>query len=160
MSPDTLKRALMREVPTIRREEEVGVAVRRIADSGLPALPVVDEGGMFFGVFGERELIAALFPGYFQELRSARFIPHSIDEVIDQRLECRHEPVSRYATTEQIAAGSDFSDAELAETFLHHRVLIVPILDEDRRVRGVVTRSDFFRALGERLTGREEQAPG
>jgi CBS-domain-containing membrane protein len=145
----------VREVPTLAREEEVGAAVRRISDSGLPALPVVEEEGRFFGVFGERELIGALFPGYFGELRSAAFVPHSIDEVIDRRLECRNDPVSRYANTEQIAAGTDWSDAQLAETFLHHRVLIVPILDEERRVCGVVTRSDFFRALGERLIGRE-----
>lgn len=155
MSPDTLKRALVRQVPTLASDREVGEAVRAIIDSGLPALPVVDDRGRLHGVFGERELIAALFPGYFQELRSARFVPHSIDEVIDQRLECRHDPVSRYANTEQVAAGPDWSDAQLAETFLHHRVLIVPILDQHERVEGVVTRSDFFRALAERLTGRE-----
>ncbi len=155
MSPDSLKRALVRDVPTLASEDEVGHAVRRIVESGLPALPVVDGERRLLGVFGERELIGALFPGYFQELRSARFVPHSIDEVIDQRLECRHEAVSRYATTEQIAAGPDWSDAQLAETFLHHRVLIVPILDDGDRVRGVITRSDFFRALAERLTGRE-----
>lgn len=155
MSPDTLKRALVREVPTLTSGQEVGDAVRRIVDSGLPALPVIDDDGGLYGLFGERELISALFPGYFQELRSARFVPHSIDDVIEQRLECRRDPVSRYANTEQIAAGPDWSDAQLAETFLHHRVLIVPILDEQGRVRGVVTRSDFFRALVERLMERE-----
>ncbi|MBA3421206.1 MAG: CBS domain-containing protein [Thermoleophilaceae bacterium] len=155
MSPDTLKRALVRQVPVLRSEQEVGDAVREIVESGLPALPVVDGAKALYGVFGERELIGALFPGYFQELRSARFIPHSIDEVIEQRLECRHDPVGKYANTEQVAAGPDWSDAQLAETFLHHRVLIVPVLDERGRVHGVVTRSDFFKALGERLTQRE-----
>jgi len=155
MSPDALKRALVREVPTLAGDREVGDAVHEIVASGLPALPVVDERGRFVGLFGERELIGALFPGYFGELRSAAFVPHSIDEVIERRLECRRDPVSRYANTEPTAAGPDFSDAQLAETFLHHRVLIVPILDEDGRVTGVVTRSDFFRALADRLTGRE-----
>jgi CBS-domain-containing membrane protein len=153
MSPDTLKRALVRETPTLRTAQEVGDAVRTIVESGLPALPVLDEKDELHGVFGERELIGALFPGYFQELRSARFVPHSIDEVIEQRLACRHDPVSEYANTEQIAAGPDWSDAQLAETFLHHRVLIVPILDEQGRVEGLVTRSDFFKALVERLVG-------
>ena len=151
MSPDTLKRALVRAVPTLTSGQEVGDAVERIVASGLPALPVVDDDGGLYGVFGERELIGALFPGYFQELRSARFVPHSIDEVIERRLECRRDPVSRYANTEQVAAGPDWSDAQLAETFLHHRVLIVPILDEASRVQGVVTRSDFFTALAQRL---------
>lgn len=154
MSHDTLRRDLLREVPSLRSEQEVGAAVQEIVESGLPALPVVDDATRLYGLFGERELIGALFPGYFQALRSARFVPHSIDEVIEQRLECRRDPVSRYANVEPIAAGSDWSDAQLAETFLHHRVLIVPILDEDDRVRGVVTRSDFFKALAERLTSR------
>jgi CBS domain-containing protein len=154
MSPDALKRALVREAPTLATGEATGEAVRRIAESGLPALPVVDAEGRLEGIFGEREFIAALFPGYFQELRSARFVPHSIDEVIEQRLECRREPVIRYTNTERIGAGPDWSDAQLAETFLHHRVLLVPILDEENRVRGVVTRTDFFRALAERLAAR------
>jgi CBS-domain-containing membrane protein len=153
MSPDTLRRALVRRVATLTHGQEVGEAVAAIVDSGLPALPVVDDRGRLEGLFGERELIAALFPGYFGELRSAAFVPHSIDEVIERRLECRRDPVSRYANTERIAAGIDWSDAQIAETFLHHRVLIVPIVDADRRVTGVVTRSDFFRALAERLTG-------
>lgn len=154
MSPDTLTRALVREVPTLRTDQPIGEAVRMIVDAGAPALPLADEDGRFAGIFGEREFIAALFPGYFDELRSASFVPHSVDDVIDRRLECRHEPVSAFANRERIAAGPDPSDAQLAETFLHHRVLIVPLVDADDRVRGVVTRSDFFRALAERLAER------
>ena len=40
--------------------------------------------------------------------------------------------------TEHIDVGADFSDAQVAEIFLHHRVLIVPVVDE-RRVVGVIT---------------------
>jgi len=39
---------------------------------------------------------------------------------------------------------------QLAETFLHHRVLIVPVVDQGR-VRGIVTRWDFFKAVAKRL---------
>jgi CBS domain-containing protein len=52
--------------------------------------------------------------------------------------------------TEHIEVGADFSDAQVAEIFLHHRVLLVPVVEE-RRVVGVITRSDFFRALAERV---------
>jgi CBS domain-containing protein len=50
--------------------------------------------------------------------------------------------------TEHVEVGGDFSDVEVAETFLHHRVLVLPVL-EGGRVTGVITRSDFFRRLGE-----------
>ena len=50
----------------------------------------------------------------------------------------------------------DYSDTQLAETFLHHRVLIVPIAT-DGRVHALVTRNDFFRELAERaLTSLED----
>ena len=53
--------------------------------------------------------------------------------------------------TEHIDVPRDASGAQIAETFLHHRVLIVPVVDPNRRVLGVVTRNDFFRALVDRL---------
>jgi CBS domain-containing protein len=52
--------------------------------------------------------------------------------------------------TEHVAAREDFSDVQIAETFLHHRVLIIPVVRE-RRVVGVITRGDFFRTIAERL---------
>jgi hypothetical protein len=33
--------------------------------------------------------------------------------------------------TEHVEAGPDVSDVQLAETFLNHRVLVVPICDHD-----------------------------
>jgi hypothetical protein len=44
---------------------------------------------------------------------------------IEKRAGCRDEPVGDYMHTEHIDVGPDFSDAQIAETFLHHRVLIV-----------------------------------
>jgi CBS-domain-containing membrane protein len=154
MSPDTLTRQIVRDTPILRADQGVGDAVRTIVSAELPALPVVDDDGRLYGIFGEREFIGALFPGYLRELRSAAFVPASIDDVIEKRLECREQAVSTYTNTEHIAAGPDHSDAQLAETFLHHRVLIIPIVDAERHVVGVVTRWDFFKALTERLTER------
>jgi len=98
------------------------------------------------GIFGEREFIAALFPGYVGELKYAGFVPDSIDDLIERRDECRRERVSAHMNSEHIDAPLDYSRVGLAETFLHHRVLIIPITDGGKVV-GVITRSDFFRAL-------------
>jgi CBS domain-containing protein len=48
---------------------------------------------------------------------------------------------------------TDFSDAQVAEIFPHHRVLILPVIDDGGRVSGVITRSDFFRAIARRCLG-------
>jgi CBS domain-containing protein len=150
MTPDKLSRDLVREAPLLRRDDTVGTAVRRLLDSGLPALPVTDADQRFVGIFGEREFMSALFPGYLKELKYAGFVPSTLDDAIEKRAACRHEPVGDYMNTEHIDVDGDFSDTQLVETFLHHRVLIIPVVDSGQ-VQGVITRGDFFRRLGQRF---------
>ena len=150
MAPDQLSRELVREAPLLRRDEAVGAAVEKLQRSGLPALPVVDEDDRLVGIFGEREFMGALFPGYLKQLRYAGFVPGTLDDAIEKRAACRVEPVGDHLQSEHIDVGSDFSDVQVAETFLHHDVLVVPVVDSGR-VRGVITRADFFRRLAERF---------
>ena len=51
----------------------------------------------------------------------------------------------------------DYSDTQLAELFLHHRVLVIPVATEGR-VHAVVTRHDFFQTLVGRFIGKVEDA--
>jgi CBS domain-containing protein len=140
----------LRDAPTLRIDEPVEHAVRRLLETKLPALPVIDRDGRFAGIFGEREFMTALFPGYLDQLKSAAFLRRSLDDTLQRRESCRLEPVERHMNREHIDVGVDHSDAQLAEIFLHHRVLIVPVVD-DGRVAGVITRSDFFHALAQRF---------
>ena len=148
--PREIAHATLREIEPLNAQMPVGHAARRVIDAGLPALPVVDDEGSFAGIFGEREFLTALFPGYVGTLASARMVSRSIDETIERRMECRNEPVSEYLTTDHVVVEDDYSDTQLAEIFLHHRVLIVPIATQGK-VHAVVTRGDFFRALVEKL---------
>ena len=148
--PDSIVKGTLREVEPLSVDELVGVAARRVVESGLPALPVVDDDGTFAGIFGEREFMAALFPGYVKELASSAMISRTIDDAIERRESCREEPIRKYLTTDHVLVEDNYSDTQLAELFLHHRVLIIPIAT-NRKVHGVVTRNDFFRALAVKL---------
>jgi len=159
MSPRSLTKSVIRQVPLLRAGDQVGHAATALLEADVPALPVVNEDSSLLGIFGEREFITALFPGYLAELKYAAFVSGSIEDVIDKRLECRLDPVAKYTNTEHIAAGPDHSDTQLAETFLHHRVLIIPVVDGPA-VLGVVTRSEFFAGLVERFVQRSDGAGG
>jgi CBS-domain-containing membrane protein len=150
MSPRSVSDPLVRETHVLSSGDAVADAVRRVLDAQLPALPVADPRGWYCGIFGEREFFTALFPGYLGELSHAGFVPKSVETALEKRAGCHHEPISQHMNTEHVAVETDFSDAQVAEIFLHHRVLIVPVI-ESRRVAGVITRSDFFRALAERF---------
>ena len=150
MSPRTVTDPLLREVPVLHVTDTVADATRAVLDAALPALPVVDERERLFGIFGERELLGAVFPGYLKELKYAGMIKRDLEDALEKRQQCRVEPVRAYVNTEHVDVGTDFSDAQVAEIFLHHRVLIVPVADDGRMV-GVITRSDFFRSVAERF---------
>lgn len=148
--PASVTQATMIKAALLRDDQSVGDAVMLLADQELPALPVVDAAGKLVGIFGEREFIAALFPKYVGTLRSAAFVRHSLDEALQKRAPCRYEPLSEHMDTEHIDVPDDVSDVQLAETFLHHRVLIIPVVRDGEPV-GIVRRSDFFRALARRM---------
>ena len=148
MTPDKLSRDLVRETPVLRHDDTVSTAVKHVLESGLPAVPVVDGENRLIGIFGEREFMTALFPGYLKELNYAGFVSHALDDALQRRAGCANDEVGKHMNTEHIDVSSDFSDIQLAETFLHHRVLIIPVVDDGKLV-GVITRSDYFRRLGE-----------
>ncbi len=150
MNLTTFVTAARRQVPVLHHDQSVGEALDAVLSAGAPALPVVDARERFVGVFGEREFIHAVFPKYFDSLGSAGFVPKSLDALLERGAPAAAEPVSDHMTTDHVEVGADPSDAELAEIFLHHRVLVVPIV-EDGKVDGIVTRADFFRALAERF---------
>ena len=83
--PDSIVKQTLREIEPLDADELIGPAARRVIDAGLPALPAVEADGRFAGIFGEREFMAALFPGYVGELASAAMVSRSVDETIERR---------------------------------------------------------------------------
>ena len=157
MNPRTVSGAVLRDAPLLRTDGTVGQATRTLLATDLPALPVVDEHEKLVGLFGEREFLGAVFPGYLKELKYAGFVRRSLEDALKKRSECKQEPVSAHMNTEHVDVSSEFSDVQVAEIFLHHRVLIVPVTDGGRVV-GVITRGDFFRSVAERFLDKAPPA--
>jgi CBS domain-containing protein len=147
----TISDQILRPAPVLRADDVVRRAVREVLDSGLPGLPVVDADERYVGIFGEREFLGALFPGYVAQLRGSGFLTRTLDEALERRESCAAETVGQHMTTDHVDVAADHADLQLAEIFLHHRVLIVPVIAPDRAVAGVILRRDFFRTLAERF---------
>ena len=150
MSPRTVTDPLLRDAPLLHASDTVAAATRELLATDLPALPVLDDHDRLAGIFGERELLEAVFPGYLKQLKYAGFVTRSLEDSLEKYGQCRDDPVGRYMNTEHVDVGADFSDVQVAEIFLHHRVLLVPVVDAGR-VTGVITRADFFRTVAERF---------
>ena len=150
MSLRTVAGAVLRPAPVLRDTDTLGDAVAAVLESELPGLPVADGAGRYAGLFGEREFLGALFPRYVQTLSYAGFVPRSLEEQLEKRRRSAGDQVREWMNVEHVDVPDDAADLQLAETFLHHRVIVVPVVDAARRVVGVVLRRDFFTVLAER----------
>jgi CBS domain-containing protein len=82
--PRSIAELLQRDVPLLRAEEPVREAVVKVVEADLPALPVVKAGERYAGIFGEREFITAIFPGYVKSLGYAAFVPKSAEDALEK----------------------------------------------------------------------------
>jgi CBS domain-containing protein len=153
MNPREMSEPIVQQAPTVRQDDTIEQATRALLDGGLPALPVVHAEGLLVGLFGEREFMEALFPGYVGQLGYAGFVSGRLDDALEKRAACRVEPVSQHMNTEHVSVDEEFSDVGVAEIFIHHRVLVVPV-ERNGRPIGVITRSAFFQRLAERFLER------
>ena len=150
MSGTDIDHLIRRDAPVLRVTDPIASGVQALLDAELPALPVADESGHLAGIFGEREFIEALFPGYLGQLRHTAFVPRSLDDMLERRQTCREEPDGKHMNRERIHVSAAGSEIQIAELFLHHRVLIIPVV-AGRHVEGLITRRDFFAEAAGRL---------
>jgi CBS domain-containing protein len=148
-----LAHRLAKSVPVLDEGESVASAARKLLDGHLRALPVANARGRFAGVFGEREFLRALFPGYLGELKSAAFLTAELDEAIERRAGAGREPVREFMTTDHVDVPAAASDMQIAEVFMHHRVLILPVIDNGAVV-GVIDRQAFFEEMAGKFLSR------
>ncbi len=89
---------------------------------------VVTEGGKVVGIFTERDLVKAISSGA------------KLDE-----------PVSKYMTEDLIFANPNESVESALTKMLRYGIRHLPIVDEDKRLLGVVSIRDLVEALSESL---------
>jgi CBS-domain-containing membrane protein len=141
---------MTQEVITVRRDARVAAIARLFRKHAVSGLPVVDDKGAVVGIITEKDLIA----------RHARpHFPHYVrllDSVIYLERPKRYEDSMRHilATTagELMTApvrtvGPDTDVQDLAALMVEEGVNPVPVLDEEGRMIGIVSRTDVLNMI-------------
>src|SRR5688500_15945601 len=89
---DYIRRYVRTGVKPLHRRDTVREAAHRLSVEQLTDLPVVGDDGRIIGLFGEKELIESLSPGYLGELRHTTFIARDFEDVADEARKVMNEP--------------------------------------------------------------------
>ncbi|WP_375772549.1 CBS domain-containing protein [Archangium gephyra] len=107
--------------------------------AGVRHLPVVEEGDRLVGIISERDLRQRLGG-------TAREWPRAAQEVLEERL-------GEVMTADPLFLRSGTPLARALELFTDEQVGAIPVVDEDRRLLGILSYIDLLRWLREGLGG-------
>ena len=137
---------MRRDLTSVDLDTTVSHVIYLLHESGLASLPVLDEEGRVVGVISERDLIRAALPGYVDMLQSVAFLP-SLNQLSRRLREIGDKPVAEFMSTEVIAARPDDNDLYLADLMIRKGLKQIPVLDDHKRLVGVVRRIDLLYRL-------------
>jgi CBS domain-containing protein len=140
------------DVPTVSPSDDARTAIDLMATTELGAIPVVDDAGKVVGIVSESDLIISdeesdlHLPHYLNIMGGIVFIGSM--KGFEERLEKAFATkVSDLMTADPIVVhtyeAADRVAKKIAES--HHNHL--PVVDEDGRLAGMVTRADALAAL-------------
>ncbi|HLI51229.1 MAG TPA: DUF190 domain-containing protein, partial [Thermomicrobiaceae bacterium] len=148
------------DVVTVAANTPVRKLVELLLGQIYRALPVVDAGGKLIGIVTNGDLVDRAGLRLRAELLS------SLDRTpLDQelrRLEQSGKTASDIMTTDVACVRSEIDLATAARLMVVRRLKRLPVVDLDRRVVGIIARSDILRAIApatDQIKGSETDGP-
>lgn len=135
---------------TVKPTDSVATVVKILDEQRFRGLPVVDDQGKFVGLISEEDLIVreapVQSPLYLTLLGSIIYFDSS--EKFQQQLKkSLGMLVQDVMTTKPATTHPQATIAEVAQTMLQSRVGQLPVLDENQKLVGIITRHDLIHAL-------------
>ena len=137
-----LRELMTRDVITIGPEASLKEAARRMIEAGVSGLPVTQGDGSLVGIVTEADFVAT-------EADRRRKRPAGLLRFLFKEAEIPSQErlVGDVMSTDLITLGPEADHAEAARLMQTEGVKRVPVVDEEGRIVGLVSRSDILRVF-------------
>jgi len=134
-----VREAMIRDVSAIFEDETIEDFIVSCLRQNKSGLPVVDDEFKVVGFLSESDVIRSALPSHFSLLQSASFIPDTHQFV--QRLEkIKSDKVSLHMVKRVTCVKLDDTVIYAADLLIKNNLKILPVIDEERRLIGIVNR--------------------
>lgn len=142
---------MTREVITVTPETGIQELARRFVETRVSAIPVVNERGRLEGIVTETDLVSQDKPLHIPTvisifdwvlyLESPKAFEEEVEKITAQK-------VGEICTREVITCGPETPVSEIAALMSEKKAHLIPVVDEDEKILGVVARLDVIRSVG------------
>jgi CBS domain-containing protein len=140
------------DVPSVTPDDEARTAIDLLAKTDMGAIPVVDDDRKVVGIVSESDLVIAdeesdlHLPHYLQIMGGIVFIGSM--KGFEKRLEKAFATkVSELMSADPITVHTYEAADRVAKKIADHHHNHLPVVDEDERLAGMVTRADALAAV-------------
>jgi CBS domain-containing protein len=142
-----VKDIMTEQVFTVRRSTPVVNVIRLFREHSVSGVPVVDDAGDVVGIITEKDVIARYarphFPHYIQILDSVIYL-ESTKKYEESMRHILAVTAGELMTEEVTTVPPDMDVQDLAAKMAEEGINPVPVVNEDERMIGIVSRTDVL----------------
>ncbi|RMF45915.1 MAG: CBS domain-containing protein [Deltaproteobacteria bacterium] len=141
---------MTREVHSVTTSTPVDELARTFVELNKNALPVLDEDGRLVGLVSQNDLIEQDKPLHIPTvitLFDAVIYLEGEKKFREQLEKMSARTVGEICRPDPVTCREETPVAEVARLMVDHAAHLVPVVDEERRVKGVVARLDIIRSM-------------
>jgi CBS domain-containing protein len=146
----TVAHLMTKDVVTVKKDTPLEEAARRLTGLRISGMPVVDDHDKVIGVIGELDIMAVLSG------KKTRGLKDLFRRIMGEPSPVRKEgdQVGHVMSTPAITIKSTFDVRDAARVLDSHRIKRLPVVDDDGKLIGVISRADIVRAMGKTMEER------
>jgi CBS-domain-containing membrane protein len=134
---------MTRDVVAVKTDADIHEAARLLSEQGVGALPVVDEENHVTGVLTDSDLLFML--GVKRKHGFKDLMKHILGEPCLKHQ--KEGKVSDFMTSPAVVVTPDQDIREAARLLEQKRIKRLPVVDEQNRLVGIITRADVLRGV-------------
>jgi len=137
-------------VVTVTPETSIGELSKILLENKISGVPVIDKEGKLIGIVSEadiiRENIKVQFPFYFDPLMVSGYIAdfEKYSEDIKDYLNVKVELIMNHRVK---TSNLSTPVSEVADIMISNSVNRIPVIDENKKVVGIITRADIIKSM-------------
>jgi CBS domain-containing membrane protein len=135
---------MTKNVFKVKADAELNEVTNLLSEHRISGLPVVDENDRVIGVITEADVLS--MAGLRKEHAFKDIIRHILGEPLSRPKESRR--LRDVMSSPAITIGPEADIREVALTLDEKRITSLPVVDEQGRLIGVISRADIVRAIG------------
>jgi CBS domain-containing protein len=140
-SPHTVGDVMTHTVATVERGAEFKDIVRALHERGVSALPVVDRSGRIVGIVSEADLLPK------EEFRDSDPDRHTQLQRLTDIAKAGSVTAGELMTSPALTVRANATLAQAARTMARAKVKRLPVVDDEDRLLGIVSRVDLLKVF-------------